>query len=394
MSSLSPRPAPLAFVLGVTFLGSVSGGAFWAATFFVTDAHHGFSPTRNLLLAAAMGAVYALVARAMGPLLRRFPALRPRSVLGLTLAVWGALSLLPLLLPESELALWVCALTGGVASGIVWPIVESYLGAGRRGGELRSAVGTFNVTWTLATAMPLVLMPLFARVNVLWTLAVSAVVNALALPLLAALTQAPASHANDDAGVSVGPEYPWLLASASWLLPLSYVMSSTLSPILPHRLEAVGALGVAPSVVAATWMLTRFLTLGVMSRLEVWHGRWGALVLGGAALAGGLALVLLGSTGVAVVGGLALFGMGMGLTYYLTLYYALAVGNGAVDAGGGFESLIGMGYLVGPLLGLAGRGLGGPEGAASTTVALTWAAAGLTALLAVRPYLAARRRRR
>jgi hypothetical protein len=389
----SSQPAPLTSVLLVTFLGSVSGGAFWSATFFVTAVHYGFSPEKNLVLAAVMGAVYAFVARAAGPFLRRFSGLPAREVVAGALAVWGAASLVPLAVPNVEPALWVTALTGAVASGIVWPIVESYLGAGRHGAELRRALGRFNVTWTLATALPLLLMPWLAHFHVLWTLSLSAVVNTLALPFLFTLARAPGSHAFVAPEASVGPEYQWLLRSASWLLPLSYVMSSTLSPILPHRLAAVGGLAVPTSVIGATWMVTRFLTLGFMSRVLFWHGKWSVLALAGSALAMGLALVLLAGSATTVVAGLALFGVGMGLTYCLALYYALAVGKGGVDAGGGFEALIGVGYFVGPLLGLTGRAFGGVGGAGTTTVALTWAVAALTAAAALGPYFEARRRR-
>jgi hypothetical protein len=103
--------------------------------------------------------------------------------------------------------------------------------------------------------------------------------------------------------------------------------------------------------------------------------------------------VFLSGTAAGIATGLSLFGIGMGLTYCLALYYALAVGKGAVDAGGGFEALIGLGYLVGPLLGLVGRGFGGARGALTTTVALTWVVAAITAAAALRPYLEARRRR-
>jgi hypothetical protein len=397
---LNSRPASLAAVLSVTFLGSVSGGAFWTATYFVTAVHYGFSPEKNLVLAAIMGAVYAAVARAAGPVLRRFESVSARTLLAGALAAWGAASLLPLAFPGSEPALWATALAGSVCSALVWPIVESYLGAGRRGPELRRTIGWFNVTWTLSTALPLLFMPLLSRVHVLWTLSSSAVMNALALPFVLSLARSPGSHDHGAADESVGPEYPWLLRSASWLLPLSYLMSSTLSPILPHRLDAVGgfsldaASGAVPaSVVGATWMVTRFLTLGFMSQALFWHGKWAALALAGGALAGGLALVLLGSTGAAIVLGLSLFGVGAGLTYCLALYYSLAVGKGAVDAGGGFEALIGLGYLAGPLLGLAGRTAGGAHGGATATVGLTWTVAALAGLLALGPYREARRRR-
>ena len=137
--------------------------------------------------------------------------------------------------------------------------------------------------------------------------------------------------------------------------------------------------------------MTRFLTLGVMSRVLFWHGKWSALAMAGSALAGGLALVLLAGTAVGIVTGLAVFGVGMGLTYCLALYYSLSVGKGAVDAGGGFEALIGLGYLVGPLLGLAGRKAGDGPAGATATVVLTWMAAALVAIAAARPYFEARR---
>jgi hypothetical protein len=384
----------------VTFLGSVSGGAFWTATYFVTAVHYGFSPEKNLVLAAVMGAVYAAVARAAGPVLRRFGNVSPRALLASALAARGAVSLVPLVFPGSEPVLWITALAGAVTSALVWPIVESYLGAGRHGPELRRTIGWFNVTWTLSTALPLLFMPLLSHAHVLWTLSSSAVMNALALPFVLSLARSPGSHDHAPSDESVGTEYPWLLRSASWLLPLSYLMSSTLSPILPHRLDALGGLsldaasGAVPaSVVGATWMVTRFLTLGFMSQALFWHGKWAALALAGGALAGGPALVLLGSTSAAIVFGLALFGVGAGLTYCLALYYSLAVGKGAVDAGGGFEALIGLGYLAGPLLGLAGRAGGGTHDGATATVGLTWAVAAFVFVLALRPYREASRRR-
>ena len=85
-----------------------------------------------------------------------------------------------------------------------------------------------------------------------------------------------------------------------------------------------------------------------MWRVRFWHGRWGTLAAAAGALAGGLALVLIAPTLTGVVAGLVLFGTGMGITYYAALYYSLAVGHAAVDAGGTFEALIGLGYFVGP----------------------------------------------
>jgi hypothetical protein len=51
--------------------------------------------------------------------------------------------------------------------------------------------------------------------------------------------------------------------------------------------------------------------------------------------------------------GLLLFGTGMAVIYTAAIYYALEVGKAEVDAGGKHEALIGIGYTVGPGVGLA-----------------------------------------
>src|SRR5678816_2228940 len=126
------RPAPLGAILTVTFLGSVSGGAFWAGLFFVTAEHYRFSPERNLVLAILMGGVYALFARGIGKVLGAVP---PRAGLISALGAWAAVGLLPVLFPRSEAVLWFAALVGTAGSAATWPIVESYLTAGRHGAE-------------------------------------------------------------------------------------------------------------------------------------------------------------------------------------------------------------------------------------------------------------------
>lgn len=106
-----------------------------------------------------------------------------------------------------------------------------------------------------------------------------------------------------------------------------------------------------------------------------------------------MSTVLLATNLPTIVTGLVLFGAGMGITYYVTLYYSLSVGHGAVDAGGSFESLIGVGYCIGPMLGLIGHAAGGPTRAGPATVVITCLVAAAAATAAWRPYREARERR-
>jgi hypothetical protein len=319
----------------------------------------------------------------------------PRRVLSLALATWTAAALLPLLVPGAVSALWIAALVGSAASATTFPVVESYLTAGRHGAEMRAAIGKFNLTWTPATALPLLLLPLFGPTGrgMSGSFAISAAASALALLAARALPLHPAPHGREAAQAAVGPQYPALLRAASWLLPFSYVISATLAPVLPHRLAAVGV-GASASFVAAIWMATRFGALLVMWRSSFWHGRWETVGAASAALVGGLALVLLATSLPILIAGLLVYGAGMGLTYYTSLYYSMAIGHGAVDAGGNFEALIGVGYCLGPLLGIVGQVVAGPARGDAATVVLTWLCTALAARGVVRPYLEARHRRR
>ncbi|HEY0710920.1 MAG TPA: hypothetical protein VGG33_29225 [Polyangia bacterium] len=387
--------APLRSLLTLTFFGSISGGAFWSGIFFITARHYHFSPVRNLALAASMGFVYAIAARSAGGVQRWLARwMAPRTMLATTLSTWGIAALLPLLGRDHEAWIWGAAWLGSVSSALTWPVVESFLGGGRHGADMRRALGRFNMTWTSATAVPLLVLPLLAQVDELLTITMSAAANLVALIALSRLPRHPGAADVEASVAAVGREYPQLKQAASWLLPLAYLMSSTLAPLLPHRLAALGGT-TAASVIAALWMVARFGTLAVMARVHFWHGRWGALVAAAMALCGGLAVVLLSSSLVGVIAGLLIFGAGTGLTYYAAIYYSLAVGHAAVDAGGGFEALIGVGYCAGPLIGLIGQVLGRPDPATARTytVGLIWLAAVYFVSRTVPPFLKARRAR-
>jgi len=387
---LSPpeRPASLAALLAITFLGSMSGGTFWGGLYFVTAEAYHFSPERNLALGALMGAIAALGASSAARLAAR---LAPRTVLVGVLAAWSVVAFLPVAVPQSQAILWLTALVGGATSATLWPIVESYVSAGRHGADMRAAIGWFNITWTPAVAVPLFLLPVIAQVGLTWSLGLAGIVNLLAIAVVLTLPPRPAGHEPEAARAATGTEYPALARATTWLLPLSYVFSTTLAPVLPYRLTALG-LGPQASVVAALWMAARFGTFLVMWRSGFWHGRWGTLVAGSVGVALGIGLVMLAPSITLAVIGLIVFGVGMGLIYYAALYYSLTVGHAAVDAGGKFEALVGVGSSIGPLLGILGHVLTKtrPE---ITTVALSLGVFVLALPSIVHPYRQARARR-
>jgi hypothetical protein len=267
--------------------------------------------------------------------------------------------------------------------------MESYVTAGRHGAAMRSALGWFNLTWAPAVAIPLfALSPLLER-HGQWAIGGFAGVGLIALFALRWFAPRPGHHDHELAGIHVGPEYPDLLRSARVLLPLSYVLNAAMSPILPYRFEAIGLDVSWETPAAATWIVVRVAVFALLWRMRFWHGRWGTLLVGALAMTGGFGLVVTGPNLAAMLVGLACLGAGLGVVYYAALYYAMAVGRAQVEAGGTHEGLIGAGYTIGPLAGLAGAAVAGGIGIVGAVVGLVV----LAGIPAIRPYREARRRR-
>jgi len=355
-TAVSSEPTPLYKILVATFLGSVSGGAFWSAIFFVTANAFAFSSARNLALASVMGFAYVVGALSSGPLVRLAARwMSVRSVLVCALWSWGAFAAVPFFLaPRSESSVWVAAVGGSFTSAFVWPIMASYMSAGRHGALMRQTVGRYNITWTPAVAVPLLFMPLVAQWNILACVALCAVFNFFSSLVVLTFPPNPSHHDEDSSRQALGNDYVFLARATVWMLPLSYVLVAALSPLLPSRLNELQVAQATAPLWAATWMVARFAFLAFLWRSSFWHARWWPLLFGGLALLIGSGMVLLAPWAWLCVGGLACFGCGMAMVYYASLYYGLAVGQAKVDAGGKFEALVGIGYVVGPALGLAG----------------------------------------
>lgn len=398
--SVRGRSTPLWAVLYVTTFASIGTGVFWSGVAFVAKHGYGFSEMRNLVLFAVMGVCYSVGAFSAGWVTERLRArMSMKRVLAVILAAQGVFCLGPVLF-AGEAMLWIAAVGVQVFSATTWAIVESYLTAGRHGAAMRSAIGWFNLLWTGSVAASMLLIAPLVEHHAEWIIGGMSGVYVICMIVLPLYSANPAEHDDGVGGASVPPEYRWLLSSARVLLPLSYVLTAAMTPILPYRFAELGLSVRWETPTTATWMLVRVVTLAVMWRVGFWHGRWGTLLLGGAAMALGFAFIVTGPTLLAMLIGFAMFGVGLGVIYYAALYYAMAVGRAQVDAGGTHEGLIGVGYAVGPFAGLLGVVLSRwPVTAAVTaasgawTVGVVWSIVGLAAWPAVRPYIAARRHR-
>lgn len=394
--SSTPAPrAPLTPVVAVTFAASIATGVLWNGIAFVAESGFGYGPRGSFALSAAFGIAYIVAAFAAGGLTRRLEArMRPRTLLGWIFGVQALLAPL-VLLPVATVgssALWFVGCTVSALTALQWPIIESYLGGGRSRAEMRSAIGWWNTVWMLAVALAVAgLAPFLVADRAAWAIVALVPSSILCVILLRFLPLAPPPH-GEDPSAAVPRAYPHLLATARILLPAGYVVVGAISPLLPFLLGSLGAPLSWRPLLAATWLFARVASVVVMWRTHGWQGRWWTLAAAAALMVGGFALAVLAPTLPLVALGLAAFGFGQGVSYYAALYYALAVGRSEVDAAGVHEGLIGIGYALGPLLGLVAFTVATTDRSANLLfVAMVWIAIALVAGPALRPFLRWRR---
>lgn len=392
--------APLSALLGLTFLASIGTGIFWNGLAFIAENDYGYDERMNFLLYVVMGVTYVAGALGAGPTTRRLERwLTPRAVLGWILLVQAASCLLPFIVASSA-SIWIVGVMMSVLSSMLWPIVESYLSSGRHGRGLRLSMGWWNLTWTSAVVISMLLMaPLMGASTPLtkWAIIGLAGLNMLALVTLRWFPSRPGAH-GEEAGIPEETiEYPALLRSARVLLPLSYLLVGTISPLMPYLVAHLNVEDAWKTPATATWMIARVLAMAVMWRLSFWHGRWGTLLFAGVGMAAGFVMIVTAGSVSMLLAGLFLFGAAQGVVYFAALYYAMAVGRAAVDAGGMHEGLIGVGYAIGPMLGLLALALAPGGDAAMTSapilIGLVLAGMAIASVLAVIPYLHARAKR-
>ncbi|MCY2926447.1 MAG: hypothetical protein NT031_13600, partial [Planctomycetota bacterium] len=103
--------------------------------------------------------------------------------------------------------------------------------------------------------------------------------------------------------------------------------------------------------------VVRLGTFAVLGFWPGWHDRRWPVVAGMIGLPVGFLLAVSGANLPIVLAGEVAFGLAAGMVYYAAIYYAMVVKNASVAAGGGHEGLIGLGFAIGPLAGLAGVAL-------------------------------------
>lgn len=327
--------------------------------YFLSTEKLSFAGTTNLWLALGFGIAYAggaLLSQRMATLLTE------RRLLLATL--WAQV------LAHVALAMWwqrvdfifAGSIVLGFVNGMKWPIVESYISAGKTPAQTARAVGLFNISWALAVPLALVAAgPIIASPLPQLLFLIPAGINIVSILLISPLDIRPvhlAADHPDRPGKALLVRMRSLLAGSRWMLLCSYATMWILAALMPHVF--LNRLKQDVDISAGLSGLLDVVRLGTFVVLQVytgWHYRRSYLLGAIIALPIGFFLVLYGPTLASVLIGEVIFGLAAGLIYYSALYYAMVVHSAAVEAGGAHEGLIGGGFALGPIAALAGVGL-------------------------------------
>jgi len=365
----------LSRLLVITFVESLATTLIERGVYFYSHDRLGFTDGENLGLALGFGAAYALGALASHGIAQR--ATEKRLLVATLIAQFAGFTTLFFSAGATMLVAMNTVL--GCINGLKWPVIESYVSAGRTPRDQARAVGLFNISWAPAVAVALVMAgPLIDW----WSpslFAAAGLLNLASLALVRPLERRP-EHLAPDHPERPAPEamgrFRSLLAASRWSMLGSYSLMWVLAALLPRVYTDLGIGVTAATALSALLDAVRTTAFVVLGLWQGWHSRrWTqAVVIFGlpagfflALFAPNLAAAVGGGSGLGlatVLVGEVIFGLVAGTTYYAALYYAMIVKNAAVEAGGAHEGLIGTGFAIGPLAGLAGGWLaprvGGP----------------------------------
>ena len=340
-------------ILTLTFLESFATILYEKAAYFYCHQRLGFSNAANLALALVFGLLYVAGAMSSHRVSRR---LGERRALLLTvvvqLATFAAVGTWPV-----TGVLFGGAVVMGMLFGLKWPVIESYVSAGHTPAAAAGAVGRFSLSWasavpiSLAVAGPLIDWQPWA----IFYLGVA--LSVLSVGLIASLPARPAHlpHDHPDRPDSARLRRLALLTRAArWQMLANYSSMWMLAALLPDIFDRLGFGVETSAALSGVLDVARVAAFAVLGFWTAWHGRRSGLVRSMAFLAAGFVLVLSGGNVLVVVAGELLFGWAVGEVYYAALYYAMVVQNASVEAGGGHEGLIGLGFALGPAAGLVG----------------------------------------
>jgi MFS family permease len=342
-------------LIWLAFLESLAAILLQRGIYFYAHSLFRYTEAQNLLLALVVGVSY--VAGALSSHAIALRAGERRAIVANLACVWVAhVTLAGFPKPAVVTALFPVV---AFLQGMKWPIVESFVSAGLTPSEVNQVLARYNVVWSLSVPVAVSISgPLIASPWP-WTLfALPAAINIVGLLLSLRLPLRPLHielHHPERPPAEALARCGSLMLSSRWSLIATYSLLFLLAPLLPTVFDRFELSVRQATFCAALIDVARPISFAALGYFTGWQGRAAPLTVLAMVLPVGFAMVLFGSNLGTVLVGEALFGLFAGLAYYASLYYSMVVKNASVDAAAGHESVIGLGFAIGPAVGLLGQ---------------------------------------
>ncbi len=340
-------------IFALAFLHSLASSMLGRGVFFITSGVFGFNDAQQLWISLGSGLVYIVGALASRRCAHAYGHRTHILVVAVALGVLSAVSALS----PVPVTVVTMVLMGGLVFGTFWPIIESYVAGGESPEGMIRSIGLFNLSWSAAIPVGMAMAGALSDWNIRAFFGVCVITQMIAVWVASRLPVSPLVHAASGASPHPASPASWtgLLRAHRALMIAAYVAAFAVQPLLPAILTDVHVHPRWQGFCAGLLDWTRLAVFWAGGHWAVWHGRRGLVLATAIAVPLGFGMILAGSYLLpSVLIGQIVFGFGSGAAYYGSLYYALTLHRGAVEAGGTHEALIGSAFSLGPALGLLG----------------------------------------
>ena len=343
-------------VFALEGLNALATTYFFNYLYFYTQAQFKFGELQNLLLAASLGAIYVVAAYYGGQFGQKFgcfTAVRCGTALMAGAFLVGSQV-------EGLAGTLAVVVVANLGMCLTWPSLEALMSEGESPARLKSMVGIYNVVWAVAAAVGVftggILLQKWLRGIFLIPAGLLLVETGMAYWLERQSQRQPPAEMERSllrpvAEGYVSPVPPAVFLKMAWLAnPLAYLAINTVISTIPTLARNFQFTPMRAGFICSVWLFARAGAFIFLRQWPRWHYRFRFLAGSYIAMGAAFGAMLLARDIWLLVVAQAVFGLGVGLIYYSSLFYSMDVGDTKSEHGGIHEAAIGAGNATGPAM--------------------------------------------
>lgn len=372
-------------VFAIEALNALPLSIYFMYLFFYMKDRHGFGGMENLLLGGYGGFVYMIAAAAAG---RIAPRMGYLNVMVISFAAMVLIFPLGIVADSvgGQLLVYTCGVS---AMAFVWAPLESLSVQGEPKHRVQKMVGIYNVVWASFAAVgyfvggaivdwlgykSIFLIPASVHgIQLLLTLWLRGVAKRdFGDTRMGGAANEDAIQLHDEAEAPFARTF----LRMAWIAnPFAFIASNTVTPTIPVLAKQFELSKTMAGFLISIWLFARVAAFVGCWVWSGWHYRLRWLLGAFLGMMISFVLILAVPSLFVLIAAQVVFGLSVGMIYYMSLYYSMHVGDNHGEQGGVHEAAIGAGNCVGPWLG-AGALILLPGFAQAATVTVTVLLAG------------------